>query len=377
MSTKKRIGLLTLPLKSNYGGIIQICALSNYLTGQGYETVLIDKIYSKSPLKAFAAYVFEHNPFYFLYDRKNATKKRLALKKISDTIYRLLPNRTQKYYSFKQLEEDIQYYDLQYVIVGSDQVWRMSFIQDNFKDYFLGFIDSKKTAKISYAASFGVDEWNDERNKQAVIDLLKDFKGISVRENTGVDICKNVLELDDVSHVLDPTLLVDIDFYDSIIKKEIISQKEIGLFNYVLDESQNNRNLIDIISTAKGLNVSRIELSDDAKSFSKGISLKPGLGDWLYHFKESEFVVTDSFHGTVFSIIYHKQFVCIGNVKRGLTRFTSLLALLGLEDRLVTEETSKERLEEILAVKIDFAEVDRKLNVLRLKSEDFLRTSLQ
>src|SRR5690606_38187267 len=123
------------------------------------------------------------------------------------------------------------------IIVGSDQVWRYKYVGKNFRYYFLDFI-TKPTKKISYAASFGIDNWEGPNDTVPLISrLLADFQAISVREDSGVVICKETFGVDDTRHVLDPTFLPEIEFYDNIIDVEGIS-KTIQLFSYVLDKGK-------------------------------------------------------------------------------------------------------------------------------------------
>src|SRR5690606_19479201 len=105
--------------------------------------------------------------------------------------------------------------------------------------------------------------------------------------------------------------------------------------------------------TSKSLNleVDTIKLTDYK------FSANPSIAEWLYHFREADFVITDSFHGTVFSILFNKQFVCIGNKKRGYTRFESLLGLFNLKERMIFDYTT-ENINNLLNNKIDYNQVE-------------------
>lgn len=374
---RKKIGLLTLPLKDNYGGIIQIIALKFYLENElGHSTILLDKQYNKPFLKNLLAKLFEFNPLYKIYDRKDAKKKAIYLKKIKDFIQVSFPTKTQPFYDYKKFESYVSTLNIDAVIVGSDQVWRMSFIEPNYKDYFLDFVNSKNTKKIAYAASFGKDEWNKPDYTESVKSLVNKFTAVSVREDSGKKICSQVFNTE-AEHVLDPTLLHDQVFYDNIIEKDSdLAKQKIELFNYVLDQSSFNKDLINKTSEATKLKINTISLQNDFKNFKAGKTYKPSISEWLYHFKSAKFIITDSFHGTVFSIIYNKPFIAIGNLERGLTRFTSLLNALGLSDRLITQNTDPNKIHDIINTPIDYNTVNKNIELWKNRSVNFLKEAL-
>lgn len=365
---KRKIGLLTMPILDNYGGIIQIAALYHIIEKYGFQPVLINKRYNQSKVKTILKFLIENNPFYNFYDYNNSVTRKKNLIKITSFIDSYFVNKSKPLYNQKDVENFSKNVDA--VIVGSDQVWRYAYVKNNYKHYFLNFVDDK-TDKIAYAASFGVDYW--EGNEKTVTDvksLLKNFKAVGVREDIGEVICKNTFDYDNAKQVLDPTLLPNIDFYNSLIAKEKISKK-VSLFNYVLDRSEAKQNIVKNIASKKGLEINVIGLSNNIKN-----EIKPSLAEWLYHFKNSDFVVTDSFHGTVFSIIFNKQFIAIGNKTRGIARFTSLLNIFGLESRLVFEEELNS-LDNIIENKIDYSSVNEILSKEREKSLNFLLESLK
>lgn len=365
----RKVGLLTMPILDNYGGIIQIAALYHIIESNGYQPVLIDKRYNQSDIKTFIKNVLANNPFYKLYDYNNTVRRRIRLSKISDFISDYFVNASKPLYNERSLKAFVR--DIDTVIVGSDQVWRYKYVKENYKHYFLSFVDDHKI-KISYAASFGVDFWEgDNLSIENIRILLKRFKTVGVREDNGVEICKNTFDFVSAEHVLDPTLLPNVAFYNSIINKENIN-KEISLFNYVLDRSEPKQNLVKKIAEVRSLTIDEIGLNDKLKNDV----YKPSLSEWLYHFKNSDFVVTDSFHGTVFSIIFNKQFIAIGNKTRGTARFESLLKIFGLESRLVKEDQVDD-VDNILLQVINYTEVNKVLEQERSKSLNFLLNSLK
>ncbi|WP_282053997.1 polysaccharide pyruvyl transferase family protein [Maribacter luteus] len=371
---QKKIGLLTLPLTDNYGGIIQLTALNTYLRSEGYDVYHLNKRYDITVIKQFARKLLKWNPFYSIYDFNNHAIKHRYIKKLNDFITTEITETTKDIYSSSKLTQKVYELELDAVIVGSDQVWRMQYIKENYEDYFLGFLDSNKVSKIAYAASFGTDLWENKNNISSVENLLRDFTSISVREDSGVFICNNTFNITKVEHVLDPTFLPNLTYYETIINREYKLKKDVGLFNYVLDKSPIKAEIIGNIAEQLNLKIDAIYLENNLKDYSNKKRLKPSVGEWLYHFKNAKFVVTDSFHGTVFSIIFNKQFIAIGNSTRGITRFTSLLKSLDLSNRFILDDN--ELYISVIKQTIDYDLVNRKLKQLKLRSIEFLKNAL-
>lgn len=355
---KNKIGILTLPLSNNYGGIIQLVALYHFLESRGYDPLWIDKTQAHTTLKKVIINLLQHNPFYKIYDPKNFRNIKIFQKQIEPFLKIYLPHKTMSVASTSQLNEVSK--NCQTVVVGSDQVWRLEYVKDNYPSYFLNFIDSN-IKKISYAASFGKDYWEgDEKSIEIIKPLLANFDLITVREDTAVSICKNTFNIEEAHHVLDPTLLPDPSFYKKMVAS-IKFNKKIELFNYVLDSTSENDLLIKKIAKRSQLKVTKIHLNKQQNSKQHLIE------NWLANFYYADFIVTDSFHGMVFSIIFNKQFLVIGNKERGLTRFSSLLKLLNLEERLI-DANQINTLDNKIKNTIDYQKVNVTLEILRLQS---------
>ncbi|WP_156305377.1 polysaccharide pyruvyl transferase family protein [Sphingobacterium endophyticum] len=364
----KKVGLLTMPLIDNYGGIIQIAALYSVIKNLGHEPILIDKKYNLSNSKVLLKKVLSNNPFYKLFDYNNHTQRKRNLGKIDKFISEYFLNKTHEIFNEFDLVNECKNMDT--LVVGSDQVWRYKYVNRDLDVYFLSFAKDNQR-RISYAASFGVDFWEgNEESKKNVIKLLNKFDAISVREKEGIELLISDFSVDNGIQVLDPTLLPKRSFYDEIIESEN-HLKKINLFNYVLDLTEPKSKFIENFAKSINLDVDMIHLEEDVKKSNT----KPSISEWLYHFKNSEFVITDSFHGTVFSIIYNKQFISIANKNRGVSRFASLLKQLGLEDRLIFED-SIFSINELKDKKIDYDLVNKRLESLREKSIEFLRENV-
>lgn len=366
LDKKMEIGILTMPVKENYGGIIQAAALYHFLEQEGHKPYLIMKKYDEGFMKRSLRYLLSHNPLASIFDYKSLTKREKQVFYLKQFIDEFFTAKTNVTYNCKDYVNSIKHLDA--IVVGSDQVWRYGYIGSNYPYYFLDFVPNTMI-KVAYAASFGTNVWEgDDTSVSRIEKLLKDFKGVSVRENSGVGLCKETFNFDEAVHVLDPTFLPSVSFYNELIDQKKI-KKEVGLFSYVLDGSEYVEKVLNTLENNLKIDRTVIELTDYKTA------VKPSLEEWLYHFREADFVVTDSFHGMVFSIIFNKQFICVGNKKRGLDRFTSLLSLLGLEDRLVLEYDDL-KIKELMEVRIDYNLVEVKKNKLKTSSVNFLESML-
>jgi hypothetical protein len=364
----KKIGILTLPIKNNYGGIIQLVALYHFLESKGFHPVWIEKNQWYSPIKGNVIKLLEKNPLYKIYDPKDFAKIDSLHKQIRPFLKRHLANRTRPINNEIQLKEATN--DIDAFVVGSDQVWRLEYVKDNYPTYFLDFVAQGKM-KIAYAASFGKDYWEGaEESIQHISKLLKEFDLVTVREDKGVEVCKNTFGYPNAHHVLDPTFLPEVSFYEKLITS-INLDKKIELFNYVLDPTPNSAQLVEKISAQKNLKINKIYLNESKANRTQSALVE----NWLAHFYHADFVVTDSFHGMVFSIIFNKPFIVFGNKERGLTRFTSLLKLLDLEERLINVNDATD-IEQLLNKPIDYTSVNKKLNEWRVRSANLLLEKL-
>lgn len=329
-----RIGILTLPLHTNYGGILQAYALQTVLERMGHEVVVIDTpnvkyapslfTLSKRIIKRFLGYrvgVFserKHNRTYPIISQHTQPF-------IDKYIHRKVVH------SPKELQES----EFDAIVVGSDQIWRPKYY-GKIEDAYLAFAKGWKIKRVAYAASFGTDEWEYtlEQTKSCG-ELLKKFDAVSVREASGMGLCKEHFGVD-AKHVLDPTMLLDKEDYIRLIEAAGTPKSKGTLLNYILDETPEKRALIEQIAKDKGLVPFRVNSRVEDYTAPLAERIQPPVEEWLRGFYDAEFVVTDSFHACVFSILFGKPFVVVGNKERGMARFESLLKMSGLEDRLVS-----------------------------------------
>lgn len=365
-----KIGVLTLVPKNNYGGILQATALCGYLSSQGHEVVLINKNRFKKPLLVRAALgLLERLPFQNI---KNKRQDYLKTKQLKPFIDKHLPRKSREIISARDLQKLVRDEEFDAVVVGSDQVWRYQYIGDGHHNvFFLDFETEKPVKKIAYAASFGKDKWEAPEHIAEISELLKKFHAISTREESGVRLCQGVFGVSGGKSVLDPTMLMRAEFYDHLLNDFPKERDSKALVTYVLDQDQTKK---DIIASVKyQLKFNEANLQQVNLSGKKGKSFYT-IEEWLWNIKNAEFVVTDSFHGMVFAIIFEKQFLVIGNAERGLSRFTDLLNPLQLNERLLLGEGMSF---ELLGSKIEYSLISQRIAGLRVMSECFLHEAIE
>lgn len=376
-----KIGILTQPLHNNYGGILQAYALQKVLKDMGHEALIIQRCNNKRnffdiflfQLKAFIKRHIgrDYYPLLSIEWQEHICKNNSLF--IDEYVY----PKSAKLFTDVSFRSYVGSQNFDAFIVGSDQVWRPVY-SPRIETYFLDFVPrDSRVKKIAYAASFGVDRWEFNKNETGgCAALAKTFGAISVRENTGVELCNKYLGVH-AEHVLDPTMLLDKSVYEKIAMKSRISSGD--LFYYLLDLSSKKVAILSNINERiGGTPFTALPLSATYKNFRKEKSLNayvyPGPSSWLRGFYDSKFVVTDSFHGCVFSIIFNRPFIAIGNEGRGMSRFKSLLSLFDLEERLVSP--SEDIPITLIDKEIDWVKVNRKKEQLRDKSFQFLIQAL-
>ena len=354
----KRVIILSQPLHNNYGGLLQAFALQRIVKSLGFQ-VVTDRIKLKPKRKTTIHKVLS----YFINKIKTIAKIILGHNLMTPQKYMVISRNTQYFIdkfidtvSIASLSEsEVEKFDI--FIVGSDQVFRK--LYSPVTEYFLFALkDKKDKLKLAYAASFGTDdlsEWTDD-DITICKTLAPKFKAISVREDSGVEIFNKVFN-SDAEHVLDPTLLLEKKEYLKIIEEEDAVIRSNVLMCYVLDKTPEKSNIINQRKEKKNLNLLEIMPKEVFNKNTKDIErcVYPSVSKWIAGFRDADFVVTDSFHGTVFSIIFNKPFICIANKERGLTRFTSLLKIFNLENRLIfsSKDFSDTLLEDINYEKVN------------------------
>ena len=262
-------------------------------------------------------------------------------------------------------------------VAGSDQVWRPRY-SDLDSAFFRGF---ESVPKIAYAASFGIgdrSEYSDELARETG-KLVRGFSHVSVRESSAISICEELWELE-ASQTLDPALLPTVEFWDRLLDSEQgldrVSTKRDARC-YLLNQSRKNKAKARQLCEERGYNPvmlppTRSNLGGFIGSLIWPSKYQmPSVSSWLRGIKESDFIVTDSYHATLFAIIFNIEFMVVEDSQKGSSRFSSILELLGLGDRLIRGgATFKD------PKPIDWKFVNRKLSRERLTSLAFLQTAI-
>lgn len=345
-----KIGILTLPFEPNYGWAVQMWALYHIIEKLGHQPVIINRRWNSKSSN-------------FIIRVKRWAYYQILCSRFIRFIIKEIPSMTPVVRDSRCTSEVTK--DLDLIIVGSDQVWRIENTRGADLDFFLDFLGENPTKRLSYAASFGTDSWKgtfDETEKIKV--LLAKFNAISVREKSGVSLCRNIFNVN-AQQVLDPTLLLNASDYNSFLSDH---RENDELVTYILDSTEEKSELLECISHR--FFVKLVQLYPKSRfSYYRSVYM------WLEKIRDARFVIVDSFHGMVFSLIFSKQFVVLANSKRGLTRFTSLLESIGLENRLLTSVDSLHIIE-LLQTPIDYEEVHNKISLLRVDSMEFLKQNL-
>lgn len=372
-----KIAILTLPLHTNYGGILQCYALQTVLERQGYDVKVLTKpLYTRTYyiiwffaiIKRFFKRIFLWEKISILY-----APYQLEIKNVRKNTNLFIDRYIHKYLTRSLSKKISKKFDA--IIVGSDQVWRAKYV--NLEDYFLSFLGDEKIKRIAYAASFGVDnisEYSPEQLEKCIY-LLRKFDYVSVRELSGVNICHRYFNINAIQ-LLDPTLLLAPNDYLSLIDKKNVNEPLGNMLVYILDKTDEKVQLVNKIAAERGLVPFWIGIENKSESLSTGYSVKISVEQWLYSFEKSDFVFTDSFHGCAFSILFNKQFIVIGNKERGMSRFTSLLSIFQLDERLIYSKNDYENRIINLSTDIDYKIINNILSIERDKSYDFFYKSL-
>ncbi|MBU5487102.1 polysaccharide pyruvyl transferase family protein [Clostridium sp. MSJ-8] len=373
-----KVGLITYHAAQNNGSFLQAYALEKKISKiEGYKCDIIN-FYSYEQEELYS--VFKKNNSF-----RNIAKNCVAclnyrnLKKRHDDFDNIVNNSMSLskkcYKTLEELDEAENEYDI--FVSGSDQIWNVD-AWDYNDAYFLSFVNNKP--KISYASSFGgkIDSKKAQNYSDNVRKFLNEYDSIAVREVKGQKYAKSLVDRD-VQVVLDPTFLLDQQDYDKICADRLVEGDYI--FFYSIDYNDAALKIVKKFAEINNLPVV-VVYSGDNKSYK---TLKYGFkmlkeaapNHFLSLIKHAKYVLSTSFHGTVFSIIYNKQFFTVRGTENGKInnddRLTTILSRLGLEDRQLSE-LSKE--EDYRPSDIDYSIVNPKLAEARQESVDYLVNAL-
>lgn len=382
-----KIGILTLPLHTNYGGILQAYALQTVLERMGHDVKVLNL--DRSPKRFSISGIFltfvkriilsvikrKFYPFYNIQKEVDFRYSQYLVK--SKNTSRFVDNYI-KCFWIKDYNIDINKTSLDAVIVGSDQIWSHIHAKQigGVEKAFLPTLSSN-ILRFSYAASFGKDIW-EYSNIETLIakDSIKLFKNVSVREMSAVGLCENYLNVK-ATHHIDPTMLLTKEDYINAINLKSVEKSSGDLLVYLIDSSQEKNLIVNYIEkklSLKSFIVNSKAEDNNASGISIQDCIQPPVEKWLRGFYDAKFVITDSFHACVFSILFQKPFIVVGNTERGLTRFQSLLDQFKLSNRLISSFDDVKHIN--LSSETDFSYVECFLNKERERSFSYLTKAL-
>lgn len=387
-----KIGILTQPIHINYGGTLQAYALQKTLNDMGHEAWLVRREpYQKRNLDYWIRTNLGNIVRFLLHQPlrrwtwlgpKPSPRREVVEKNIQAFTNKWINPKTEYIYSTEGLKSDFLNQGYDAYIVGSDQVWRPRYNDTNQTNFWLDFLGSdNKVLRISYAASFGTENWEYKgKLHRTCCKLAHRFDSISVREESGVELLRKYFGIDNAVHVLDPTLLLQKEDYENLIYSDKNSDSGKTLMSYLLDFKEENIQLTAKIAKEKELKVKAIRPKKKKVEYHAGDNAEnyviPPIEEWLCGIKDAECVITDSFHGTVFSIVFNKPFVTLGNKIRGTARLESLLKMFGLEERFVISGDTDE-VKSIMDKHVNWDAVNKRREELRGQSIEFLKEALK
>lgn len=322
-----KIGILTFHCAHNYGAVLQCYALQEFLKGIGNNVCVVNyrprylkenifswyKWFSLSPVKMIKKITWQKKTFKYQWKKEKAFNYFVK-----------------KYLNVENIDLASPKNDIECFVFGSDQIWRKS---RNLFDpiYFGSFKGSNGKKLVSYAASMGVTSLSEEDGCK-VANWLTHFDKISVRETSLRDILLQITP-EDIKVVVDPTFLLDVNTWERIAKAPKICNQYLLIYQVIFNPAT-----YTVANTiAKDLGLEIVEISSDftLKKANHCIVYDASPQDFLGWILNADFVVTTSFHGTAFSLIYNRPFVSIKQNLPSDVRIESILSLCGQSDRFI------------------------------------------
>mgnify|MGYP001096524716 CR=1 FL=1 len=375
-----RVGVITW-WRNNYGSILQALALQQKLNQYnnlkyeiicqyGKKSTSVDNVFDKIKsvgLIETCKRVFWKVAF------KGLRKRNKRMQQYVDENLKVSSNQ----YNEHNIADSNKYYDI--FICGSDQIWNPDLVATDSM-YWLSFVEKDKK-KIAYAPSFGINTIT-EKQKEQINNNLRTFKSISCRETSGSRAINQIIGEKKCDTVLDPTMLIEREYWDSISEDKIYKGKYI--FVYLLRGTVEQRKYIEKIARDKKLPIVSIPFLDYEKinlydlKFGDFKFWDADPSDFISAIRHAEYVFCDSFHCIVFSILYHRPFYVFpkvgadGKVKKSqISRMTDLLELVEIKNRILFENKGAD-----LDSEIDWNKADSKISEARCYSEHYLEHAL-
>lgn len=356
MSEKYDVGIVGVGLGANYGSVLTYFGLHETIRSFGKSILMVSKIDAKSD----DAEMKESHATRFAREHYNVSKVYTQ-----NTLHEL-----------NNMCKDF--------VVGSDQVWNYGISKNFGKAFYLNFVGEDKH-KISYASSFGHQiDFAPEDERRKISQLMQRFNAISVREDSGVEICRDIYHVP-AQQVIEPIYLLSNEKYENLAKKSDRDISEPYLLAYILDPTPEKKAAIQHVAKKKNLKVKVIldgfpwlfEGNKKKMDMDEAVQEDMEVSDFLNLYINSSYVITDSFHGTSFAIKFNKDFAAIGNKGRGMARFDSLFRLFGHRDRFTFDPKKIVSEDNRFLANIDFTSINNKINKEVAKSVEWLKEAFE
>lgn len=372
---KKLIGMVTPHYAANYGAKVQAFALAEALRKLGY---CIEYVNRRPAIGAYS----DQNPILRQLKKAEEIYNRKYFREFEAKY--LQPQSAAIYSADEFSKLDLKrYYGF---TIGSDQMWRDNYYRPDFTPVaYLDFAKEYEAKKVAYAVSFGKGTCEHPEDRRKYLEeLIKKFTAVSVREKSGVEILKETFDVSNGVWVADPTLLLSKDEYIRLFNLSQQTSLRNETATYILSDNYKTVGVYDAIGAAIGLPLHHFLkpkryriLYNHYVNRLPFFRRMPSIENWLDTILDAQYFVTDSFHGTVFAIIFGKQFVTLDNSVGGSERLTSLLGMLGLQDRLFSYSDSPSVIASKVKEPIDYDIVYSKLKPFVEHSRKFLEDSFK
>lgn len=366
---KNKALIVTTQRHFNFGTMLQCHALQHFIESQGWRVEVLDYLgteYKLSNLKSLRIWFgdFRRHPLKYIRIILNSVRNIRRTSLYRDFLKNYINLTAESYKTFDDINNCIPLYNI--YIAGSDQVWNPRL--GGFKPvYFLKFAPSN-AKKISYAASFGIDTFS-TKESEAINTMVSDFDSVSCREITGI----NFLTQSGIDSVLaiDPTMLLPVEYWRTLEDTSICGSRRNYILTYFLSPDKNKSSMLHHSYCSRQ---SILNLSTE-KDAVKADILAAGPRQFLGLIDNCDLLITDSFHGIVFSILFHKNFYVVprneNDANSQNTRIINLLEHLGLQERWLPDFNLPDQLEDI-----DYPSIESKLYSLILSSKLWLQNAL-
>lgn len=353
MSSKYDIGLLGLWNQCNYGSIVTYYALNRTLENMGMSVLMIDRPNADT-------------------EESHTHARKFAMENYKGVT---IPMNNADLHRLNQ--------SCGMFMTGSDQLWNYSVGKNYGKIFYLDFAADNKR-KISYATSFGHEiDFAPETQRTLLQGYFRRFNKISVREDNGVDILKNIYGIA-AEQVIDPVFLCDKKLYENLAaKSKLVMPKEKYILSCLIDPTEEKKTSINTLSNIFD-GMKTINLLDgfywlsDKNCQKIGIEREKGVetADWLSYILNAEIIITDSYHTLCLAMIFGKNFVALPNKFRGYSRFDSIGRLFDIREKYAYEAEDMLKNPDILLVP-DYGRIAAKITSEKKRCTEWLKNAVR